>query len=271
MFLPFALSLITHVASLAPPLPPLLHARQSVNLLSIDFAPPSYNRVYATSGTWKCMQYPILVGALNPPVSLDAIASPFSRTQLAAQTVVAHVGNYTTDAAGAETEVKWTNDVPVGEQFVMRVVDAVGNVIYSSPPLTSLEGTKGIDDCVSTAPVPWRDSNAAAALWVVLAMIGFVLLLASAALWGTWSGKRLAAKARQLAAAEGRVAGQGEAAVPEGEAIGMQPQGEAAVEEGIDEAETGPEDDEEPPALTRTTTRETGPPGYEESMLKGRR
>lgn len=118
--------------------------RQDLNLLSLDAGGPG--SVYRTNAKYDCDSYSISMSGRAAPFVLETVRSPFNRSDLANQTVLTVVGNYS--RLGTLT---WDDDVPAGERFVFRLMDSRGNVRYSTEK-RSKEGSSGKKGCRRVLP-----------------------------------------------------------------------------------------------------------------------
>ncbi|GAA5998326.1 uncharacterized protein JCM10292_001123 [Rhodotorula paludigena] len=83
---------------------------------------------YRENGAYWCdKQVGYVLGAATP-LSLAAIRFPFP-ANVSEQTVLAHIGHHKDTAKGKR--IKWQVKTEVGEQYVWRVIDALGNIRYS--------------------------------------------------------------------------------------------------------------------------------------------
>ncbi|GAA5858530.1 hypothetical protein JCM1840_001245 [Sporobolomyces johnsonii] len=129
---------------------PLVRDRRIADkLLSINFTTPS-SSVYANNSDYICAPSQITFSGADPPLAVAVVAaSPFDPSDVDHQHVLSRIGNFTT---GAVTTIEWSNDVPVGESFFVRIIDSAGvpNVRYSEAK-TSQNATSGSPECAGTA------------------------------------------------------------------------------------------------------------------------
>ncbi|GAA5898424.1 hypothetical protein JCM5296_000429 [Sporobolomyces johnsonii] len=154
MLLGVASALVGHLLGLpgqvtALSLPLVRDRRVADTLLSINFTTPS-SSVYANNSDYICAPSQITFSGAEPPLAVAVVAaSPFDPSDVAHQHVLSRLGNFTT---GAVTTIEWSNDVPVGESFFVRIIDSaeVPNVRYSEAK-TSQNATSGSPECAGTA------------------------------------------------------------------------------------------------------------------------
>ncbi|GAA5924068.1 hypothetical protein JCM1841_001843 [Sporobolomyces salmonicolor] len=141
------LALPTQVTALS--LPRVRDRRVAETLLSIEFTTP-FSGVYANNSDYTCPPSQITFGGADPPLAVAVVAaSPFDPNDVAHQHVLSRLGNFTTDAT---TTLEWSNDVPIGTAFVVRVIDSASppNVRYSEAK-TSQNATSASPNCEATA------------------------------------------------------------------------------------------------------------------------